>query len=115
MMRILVFLLCWLLCVPAYAGDVTLTRKQMLKIGKALKTCKAAKKKHAVELKALRDSYELKLKHQSQSCGKGLCESSPWMGLVFFTIGAVTAGVIVGVVVWNVQNQQIIELQKVKN
>lgn len=114
-MRVLIFFLCWLLCVPAFAGDVTLTRKQMLKIGKALKTCKAERKRHKVELKALRDSYELRLKHQKQTCGKGLCKSSPLTGLVFFTVGAVTAGVIVGVIAWNVQNQQIIELQKVKN
>lgn len=114
-MRVLIFFLCWFLCVPAYAGDVTLTRKQMLKISKALKTCKAERKRHKVELKALRDSYELKLRHQKQGCENGLCEEKPWMGLVFFTIGAVTAGVIVGVITWNVQNQQIIELQKVKN
>ncbi len=106
MMRIFVFFLCLLLCVPAYAGDVTLTRKQMLKIGKALKTCKAERKRHKVELKSLRDSYELKLKHQKQSYGKAMCKSSPWRGLVFFTIGAVTAGVIVGVIAWNVQQQQ---------
>lgn len=105
-MRIFVGLLCWLLCVPAYAGDVTLTRKQMLKIGKALKVCKAERKRHKVELKSLRDSYELKLKHQKQTCGKGLCKSSPLTGLVFFTVGAVTAGVIVGVIAWNVQQQQ---------
>lgn len=104
-MRAAAFLCCWLACFPAFAGGVTLTRAELLKIGKALKTCKARQRQHKVELDALRASFKAKLKHERKIAKA--TRANPLSGVLWFTLGAVSAGVVVGLVVYNVNRSTV--------
>ena len=86
-------------CAPgARASDVCFTREQALKVSKTLKACKGDKKKHKVELKALKAQCKLKVQGARQDCRKPPAVHPA----VWFLAGAVVTGVAVGVIVWQV-------------
>ena len=95
------YILTLLLLLPGtcFGKEVCFSKKQAIRISRSLKRCKADRKKNLVYLESIRKKHQIRIESLTKTCRAEKAKIHP---AVWFAIGSITTGAIVGVVVWQV-------------